>query len=43
MKLYLVTGGTGTLGRIVVRRLTEQGRDVRALTRRPRSAGSGRA
>ena len=36
---YLVTGGTGTLGRIVVRRLMEQGRDVRVLSRRPRSAG----
>jgi uncharacterized protein YbjT (DUF2867 family) len=30
----LVTGGTGTLGRHVVRRLSEAGHDVRVLTRR---------
>jgi uncharacterized protein YbjT (DUF2867 family) len=30
----LVTGGTGTLGRHVVRRLREAGRDVRVLSRR---------
>ena len=30
----LVTGGTGTLGRLVVRRLAGAGRDVRVLTRR---------
>jgi uncharacterized protein YbjT (DUF2867 family) len=30
----LVTGGTGTLGRHVVRRLRDAGRDVRVLTRR---------
>lgn len=39
MGLILVTGGTGTLGRIVVQRLAAQGRDVRVLSRRPRSAG----
>jgi uncharacterized protein YbjT (DUF2867 family) len=34
----LVTGGTGTLGRLVVQRLTDTGRDVRVLSRRgPRS------
>lgn len=31
----LVTGGTGTLGREVVRRLRDRGHDVRVLTRRP--------
>lgn len=34
MDSILVTGGTGTLGRHVVRRLREAGRDVRVLTRR---------
>jgi uncharacterized protein YbjT (DUF2867 family) len=34
MEPILVTGGTGTLGRHVVRRLREAGRDVRVLTRR---------
>jgi uncharacterized protein YbjT (DUF2867 family) len=34
MDPILVTGGTGTLGRHVVRRLLELGRDVRVLTRR---------
>lgn len=33
-KPILVTGGTGTLGRHVVQRLTEAGRDVRVLSRR---------
>src|SRR5262245_66335321 len=32
----LVTGGTGTLGRQVVRRLREAGRPVRVIARRPR-------
>ena len=41
MGLILVTGGTGTLGRIVVQRLTAQGRDVRVLSRRPPPAGRG--
>jgi uncharacterized protein YbjT (DUF2867 family) len=36
MDPFLVTGGTGRLGRHVVRRLREAGRDVRALTRRAR-------
>jgi uncharacterized protein YbjT (DUF2867 family) len=39
----LVTGGTGTLGRVVVQRLTEQGRQVRVLSRRPPPAGPGPA
>jgi uncharacterized protein YbjT (DUF2867 family) len=34
MEPILVTGGTGTLGRHVVRRLSEAGQDVRVLTRR---------
>ena len=34
MDMILVTGGTGTLGRHVVRRLREAGCDVRVLTRR---------
>jgi uncharacterized protein YbjT (DUF2867 family) len=34
MDITLVTGGTGTLGRHVVRRLREAGRNVRVLTRR---------
>jgi nucleoside-diphosphate-sugar epimerase len=34
MDPILVTGGTGTLGRHVVHRLREAGRDVRVLTRR---------
>jgi NADP-dependent 3-hydroxy acid dehydrogenase YdfG len=33
MEPILVTGGTGTLGRHVVRRLRDAGRDVRVLTR----------
>jgi uncharacterized protein YbjT (DUF2867 family) len=37
----LVTGGTGTLGKMVVQRLTEQGRPVRVLSRRPASAEPG--
>jgi uncharacterized protein YbjT (DUF2867 family) len=37
----LVTGGTGTLGTHVVRRLRERGRRVRVLTRHARPADSG--
>jgi len=33
MDPILVTGGTGTLGRLVVRRLREAEREVRVLTR----------
>ncbi|ASO21205.1 uncharacterized protein YbjT (DUF2867 family) [Actinoalloteichus hoggarensis] len=35
----LVTGGTGTLGRAVVRRLRSRGHAVRVLSRRPRPPG----
>jgi uncharacterized protein YbjT (DUF2867 family) len=41
MGLILVTGGTGTLGAIVVRQLEAQGQDVRVLSRRPPPAGAG--
>lgn len=37
----LVTGGTGTIGRRVVARLREAGRDVRVLTRHPRASEAG--
>ncbi len=37
-KPILVTGGTGTLGKAVVRRLLDAGHDVRVLSRRPRPA-----
>jgi uncharacterized protein YbjT (DUF2867 family) len=37
----LVTGGTGTLGRLVVERLREAGREVRVLTRQGRQGGEG--
>jgi uncharacterized protein YbjT (DUF2867 family) len=37
----LVTGGTGTLGRLVVRRLRDAGCDVRVLSRRSRVAKDG--
>jgi uncharacterized protein YbjT (DUF2867 family) len=37
----LVTGGTGTLGRLVVARLRETGRDVRVLSRRTRDSDEG--
>lgn len=33
----LVTGGTGTLGRVVVQRLLDAGREVRVLSRRARA------
>jgi uncharacterized protein YbjT (DUF2867 family) len=39
----LVTGGTGTLGRLVVERLRHQGRAVRVLSRGRRDAGEGTA
>jgi uncharacterized protein YbjT (DUF2867 family) len=38
MGKVLVTGGTGTLGREVVRRLVDAGREVRVLSRHPRPA-----
>ena len=37
----LVTGGTGTLGRLVVPRLQDAGCDVRVLSRRSREGGEG--
>jgi uncharacterized protein YbjT (DUF2867 family) len=37
----LVTGGTGTLGRLVVRRLRDAGRDVRVLSRHSHASGDG--
>jgi uncharacterized protein YbjT (DUF2867 family) len=37
----LVTGGTGTLGRLVVRRLRDAGLEVRVLSRRGRADGEG--
>src|SRR5689334_15270530 len=37
----LVTGGTGTLGRLVVRRLRDLGWPVRVLSRRAAEAGDG--
>ena len=37
----LVTGGTGTLGRLVVGRLQDAGCQVRVLSRRSREAGDG--
>ena len=41
--LILVTGGTGTLGQVVVRRLAARGRQVRVLSRRPPPTERGRA
>ena len=37
----LVTGGTGTLGRLVVRRLQDAGCNVRVLSRRSHKSGDG--
>ncbi len=37
----LVTGGTGTLGRLVVRRLRDAGYDIRVLSRRHHEAADG--
>src|SRR5579863_8278031 len=37
----LVTGGTGTLGRHVVRRLRDAGHDIRVLSRQSRASGAG--
>ena len=37
----LVTGGTGTLGRLVVPRLRDAGGKVRVLSRRAREAADG--
>jgi uncharacterized protein YbjT (DUF2867 family) len=37
-ELIMVTGGTGTLGRVVVRLLAADGHQVRVLSRRPRPA-----
>ncbi|MGA8112417.1 MAG: NAD(P)H-binding protein, partial [Actinocatenispora sp.] len=37
----LVTGGTGTLGRLVVARLRDAGRDVRVLSRHHHATGGG--
>src|ERR671926_1374428 len=37
----LVTGGTGTLGRLVVRRLGDTGCNVRVLSRRSHKSGDG--
>ena len=37
----LVTGGTGTLGRLIVRRLRDAGYDVRVLSRRHHEAADG--
>jgi len=41
MQHILVTGGTGTLGRLVVPRLRDDGCKVRVLSRRSRDAGEG--
>jgi len=41
MQPILVTGGTGTLGRLVVPRLRDAGRDVRVLSRGGRDGGDG--
>src|SRR2546425_6705168 len=41
MQHILITGGTGTLGRLVVPRLRDAGCKVRVLSRRSREAGEG--
>ena len=41
MQPILVTGGTGTLGRLVVPRLRDAGHDVRVLSRHARAGGDG--
>src|SRR2546423_8449900 len=41
MQHILITGGTGTLGRLVVPRLQDAGCEVRVLSRRSREAGEG--
>src|SRR5689334_5050158 len=41
MQPILVTGGTGTLGRLVVPRLRDAGRTVRVLSRRSHGAEEG--
>jgi uncharacterized protein YbjT (DUF2867 family) len=41
MQQILITGGTGTLGHLVVSRLRDAGRKVRVLSRRSREAGEG--
>lgn len=41
MQPILVTGGTGTLGRLVVARLRDDGCQVRVLSRRSREGGAG--
>ena len=38
--MLLITGATGTVGREVVRRLSAQGVQVRAVTRDPQKAGA---
>src|SRR5258705_6142458 len=40
-RLVLVTGGTGTLGRLVVAKLREAGDEVRVLSRKPHAAADG--
>jgi uncharacterized protein YbjT (DUF2867 family) len=39
--MFLVTGGTGTLGRLVVPQLLQAGGKVRVLSRHPREAAEG--
>ncbi|HSV64403.1 MAG TPA: NAD(P)H-binding protein [Mycobacteriales bacterium] len=43
MRPILVTGGTGTLGRVVVGGLVEAGREVRVVSRQPRPGGGSAA